>query len=273
MSTSRRGIVWVIAVVLAGVGGILIGMGLSSRQHPPQPAAAQANSGVTTITPDRVTTTVTVGAETAASPTPSSVARRGAGSSRRATPTTTPGLGSTQSTTTSGGTTSPTPTSTQLVLAASVPLSITIPSIGAQSTLLRLGLNPDKSIEVPPLDEPESRAGWYKYSPTPGQIGPTVILGHVDSARHGPAVFFKLGALQPGAAVEVTLTDRMVAVFTVEKVVAYQKSEFPTDAVYGDIDYPGLRLITCGGTFDAASGSYEGSIVAYAKLTSSRRSS
>ncbi len=68
---------------------------------------------------------------------------------------------------------------------------------------------------------------WYKYPPTPGQIGPTVILGHVDSAKYGPGVFFKLGALQPGATVEVTLTDRIVAVFTVDKVVAYPKSAFP----------------------------------------------
>jgi len=128
-----------------------------------------------------------------------------------------------------------------LVLAASAPLAIKIPSIGVQSTLLQLGLNPDKSIEVPPLDDPDSRAGWYKYSPTPGQIGPTVILGHVDSAKYGAGIFFKLGALQPGATVEVTLTDRIVAVFTVDKVVAYPKSAFPrprstapsTTQVYG----------------------------------------
>ena len=110
-------------------------------------------------------------------------------------------------------------------------------------------------------------SGWYKYSPPPGQIGPTVILGHVDSAKYGPGVFFKLGALQPGATVDVTLTDRIVAVFTVDKVVAYPKSAFPSTAVYGTIDHPGLRLITCGGTFDPAAGSYESNIVAYATLT------
>jgi len=70
---------------------------------------------------------------------------------------------------------------------------------------------------------------------------------HVDSAKYGPGIFFKLGALQPGATVEVTLTDRIVAVFTVDKVVAYPKSAFPSTAVYGTIDHPGLRLVTCGG--------------------------
>jgi len=163
--------------------------------------------------------------------------------------------------------TTPEPTTAPLVLAASAPLAIKIPSIGVQSTLLQLGLNPDKSIEVPPLDDPDSKAGWYKYSPTPGQVGPTVILGHVDSAKYGPGIFFKLGALQPGATVEVTLTDRIIAVFTVDKVVAYPKSAFPSTAVYGNIDHPGLRLITCGGTFDPTAGSYESNIVAYATLT------
>ena len=125
----------------------------------------------------------------------------------------------------------------------------------------------DLQGQVPPLDDPDSKAGWYKYSPTPGQIGPTVILGHVDSAKYGPGIFFKLGALQPGATVEVTLTDRIIAVFTVDKVVAYPKSKFPSTAVYGNIDHPGLRVITCGGTFDPTAGSYESNIVAYATLT------
>ncbi len=100
-----------------------------------------------------------------------------------------------------------------------------------------------------------------------------MILGHVDSAKYGPGVFFELGALQPGATVEVTLTDRIVAVFTVDKVVAYPKSAFPSTAVYGTIDHPGLRLITCGGSFDPTAGSYESNIVAYATLTASHPAS
>jgi len=247
---------WVVAVLLAGVGGGALGVGLAGQQHAPQPTAAQAD-------PVPAPTTVTI-TQTAATAAQGLGTRIGPGASDSFRPKPTPTGPHLSGLPTASGTPKPT---TPLVLAASAPSAITIPSIGVQSTLVQLGLNPDKSIEVPPLDDPDSKAGWYKYSPTPGQIGPTVILGHVDSAKYGPGVFFKLGALQPGATVEVTLTDRIVAVFTVDKVVAYPKSAFPSTAVYGTIDHPGLRLITCGGTFDPAAGSYESNIVAYATLT------
>ncbi len=253
---------WVLAVVLAGVGGAAVGAALAGQQHAPQPTAAQAN-------PAPAPTTVTVTQTATATMTASGQAlgtRIGPGASRSSRPKPTPTEPHPPGIPTASGT--PRPTTAPLVLAASAPLAITIPSIRVQSDLVQLGLNPDKSIEVPSLDDPDSKAGWYKYSPTPGQIGPTVILGHVDSAKYGPGVFFKLGALQPGATVDVTLTDRIVAVFTVDKVVAYPKSAFPSTAVYGTIDHPGLRLITCGGTFDPTAGSYESNIVAYATLTS-----
>jgi len=250
---------WVIAVVLAGVGGAAVGVAFAGQQHAPQPTAAQAN-------PVPAPATVTITETPTTAPTPAAQAP-GTDTSKNLRPKPTP-----TKPRLSEPPTTPTlkPTTAPLVLAASAPSAIKIPSIGVQSTLLQLGLNPDKSIEVPPLDDPDSKAGWYKYSPTPGQIGPTVILGHVDSAKYGPGIFFKLGALQPGATVEVTLTDRIVAVFTVDKVVAYPKSKFPSTAVYGNIDHPGLRLITCGGTFDPAAGSYESNIVAYATLTARR---
>ena len=258
---------WVLAVVLAGVGGAAVGMAFAGQQHAPQPTAAQANP---ILTPATVTITQTPTATTTPSVATISTTTTqptGTGASRNLRPKSTP-----TSSRSAELPETPTlkPTTAPLVLAASSPLAIKIPSIGVQSTLLQLGLNSDKSIEVPPLDDPDSKAGWYKYSPTPGQIGPTVILGHVDSAKYGPGVFFKLGALQPGATVEVTLTDRVVAVFTVDKVVAYSKAAFPSTAVYGNIDHPGLRLITCGGTFDPAAGSYESNIVAYATLTGRR---
>jgi len=246
---------WVVAVLLAAVG-----VALAGQQHAPQPTAAQANPVPAPATVTIIETPTAT--PTAAAQAPGTRIGPGASDSFRPRPTQTgprlSGLPTASNT--------PKPT-TPLVLAASAPLALKIPSIGVQSTLVQLGLNPDKSIEVPPLDDPDSKAGWYKYSPTPGQVGPTVILGHVDSAKYGPGVFFKLGALQPGATVEVTLTDRIVAVFTVDKVVAYPKSAFPSTAVYGTIDHPGLRLITCGGTFDPAAGSYESNIVAYATLT------
>jgi len=250
---------WFIAVLLAGVGGVGLGVGLAGQEHAPQPSASQAQALPAPVT---VTMTTTIGADAIGSA--RSSPGQTAGTVRSATrPSRSPRPAiSGQSS----------PTSAPLALTASVPLAINIPSIGVQSAVVQLGLNADNSIQVPPLDDPESKAGWYKHSPTPGQIGPSVILGHVDSARYGPAVFFELGALQPGADVEVTLTNGMVAVFTVDKVVAYPKSAFPSAAVYGNIDHPGLRLITCGGKFDPAAGSYESNIVAYASLTSDRPS-
>ena len=258
-AAGRRLVVWwAVAVLLAGVGGVLVGVGIASQQHAPQPTAAQANPATAPVITVTTTATVTPSTPTSsAEPLPQSTGLHAPSTAAATTPRST--------------TSAPTPTTapTSLTLRASVPLSIAIPSIGVQSTLLQLGLNADKSIEVPPLEEPDSQAGWYKYSPTPGQIGPAVILGHVDSVQYGPGVFFRLGALEPGAAVNITLTNRVVAVFTVNRVVSYPKSAFPSAAVYGEIDQPGLRLITCGGTFDPQAGSYESNIVAYATLTSS----
>jgi hypothetical protein len=155
------------------------------------------------------------------------------------------------------------------LLPHSVPLSIDIPAIGVQSPLLQLGLNPDHTVEVPPLDEPDSEAGWYKYSPTPGELGPSVILGHVDSAHYGPAVFYKLGELRPNDLVEVTRADGSVAVFAVDRVAEYSKARFPTQEVYGNLDHAGLRLITCGGAFDFSARSYRDNVVVFASLVSS----
>jgi hypothetical protein len=151
------------------------------------------------------------------------------------------------------------------VMPRSEPTRLDIPAIGVHSALLQLGLNPDGTVEVPPLAR-DSRAGWYRHSPTPGQLGPAVILGHVDSAAYGPGVFFRLSALHPGSVVDVTRADGRVARFHVERVAEYSKAEFPTDAVYGNTDHAALRLITCGGTFDRSTGSYRDNVVALASL-------
>lgn len=154
------------------------------------------------------------------------------------------------------------------VLARSAPTSIDIPAIGVHSDLLTLGLNADHSVTVPPLNAKDSQAGWYRYSPTPGELGPAIILGHVDSAEFGPAVFFRLGDLVKGDAIRVARTDGSVATFVVDRNVRYPKSSFPTDEVYGNIDHAGLRLITCGGHFDVDAGSYQDNDVVYASLAS-----
>lgn len=155
-----------------------------------------------------------------------------------------------------------------LVLQASPPVSIAIPAIKVTSALVDLGLNPDGTVEVPSLDDPDSKAGWYRSSPTPGSLGPAIILGHIDSKKYGPGVFYDLGNLKPGQDVSVTRRDGSVAVFKIDGVRSYPKDHFPTDTVYGNIDHAGLRLITCGGTFDPNEGSYESNIVVYASLAS-----
>ena len=149
-----------------------------------------------------------------------------------------------------------------------MPVSLSVPAIGAHSSLLRLGQNADGTVQVPSLGA-DSRAGWYRYSPTPGQLGPAVILGHIDSAKYGPGIFFKLGALRPGDKVSVDRADRTTAVFRVDRVAEYPKDHFPTLQVYGNIDHAGLRLITCGGSFNLSKHSYHDNIVAFASLLNS----
>jgi sortase (surface protein transpeptidase) len=150
-----------------------------------------------------------------------------------------------------------------------VPVSVRIPAIGVNSRLLHLGLNPDGTVKVPSIQTSAGLAAWYKYSATPGQIGSSVIEGHVDSTR-GPAVFFRLGALRPGNTIDVTLANGVTAVFRVTGVREYAKSRFPARTIYGTADFAALRLITCGGAFDYVTGHYLSSTVVFASLVSSR---
>ncbi len=155
-------------------------------------------------------------------------------------------------------------------LSRSLPVAVDIPAIGVHSRLLHLGVNADGTIQVPSLTTSANEAAWYKYSATPGQIGASVIEGHVDSHK-GPAVFFRLGALRPGDTVDVTLADGITAVFRVTGVREYLKSAFPAKTIYGPTGYAALRLITCGGAFDWATGHYLSSTVVFASLASSRQ--
>jgi hypothetical protein len=157
-------------------------------------------------------------------------------------------------------------------LQRSLPVSVDIPAIGVHSKLLHLGVSSNGAIQVPSLNTRAGEAAWYKYSAAPGQIGASVIEGHVDSYQ-GPAVFFRLGALHPGDSVDVTLADGITAVFRVTGVRQYAKSDFPAKTVYGATDYAALRLITCGGAFDYSTRNYLSSTVVFASLTSSWRTS
>ncbi|MEU4553425.1 class F sortase [Micromonospora violae] len=150
-------------------------------------------------------------------------------------------------------------------LARSAPTSIEIPRIGVDATIMSLGTNPDGTVQVPPLDQAD-QAGWYEPGASPGETGNAVIVGHVDSAVLGPAVFFDLGALTPGDTITVRRADGVPATFTVDSVKAYPKTAFPTELVYGPSDRPSLRVVTCGGQFDEAAKSYPDNIVVFATL-------
>jgi sortase (surface protein transpeptidase) len=165
---------------------------------------------------------------------------------------------------------SPEPADSVPTLPRSVPLRLDIPAIKVHSRVTSLGLQPDGTVEVPPLTA-NSPAGWYKYLATPGELGPAVILGHVDSARNGPAVFYRLGELRRGDTVSVTRADGAVATFAVRSVNQVPKSEFPTKAVYGPTSAAELRLVTCGGTFDRSRRSYQDNIIVFASLRSVAR--
>jgi len=135
-------------------------------------------------------------------------------------------------------------------------------TVGIDSPLGQVGLNKDGTIEVPTSYH---QAAWYRLGPTPGALGPAVIVGHVDSYQ-GPGVFFNVGAMRPGQILDVARADQSVAHFRVDALNSYPKDHFPTAAVYGPINYAGLRLITCGGTFDEKTRSYESNIVVFASL-------
>lgn len=154
-------------------------------------------------------------------------------------------------------------------LPASPPVSIAIPAIGVNSPLITVGKTADGSLQVP-AGADYDKAAWFRASPTPGQLGPAVIEGHVDSAANGPSVFYRLGALTPGATVSVARADGTTAVFRVDAVRRFPKDKFPTIDVYANTPDAALRLITCGGSFDAATGHYRDNVIAFATLVGTR---
>jgi len=142
------------------------------------------------------------------------------------------------------------------------PVSVRIPAIGVQSDLLPLAVDAT-GVLVPP--DPYDIAGWFTAGPVPGELGPAIIAGHVDS-RAGPGVFFRLEEMRPGERIAVTRSDGTVATFVVDRVESYPKTAFPTQQVYGPTPAHELRIITCGGDFDRGRRSYLDNIVVYAVL-------
>lgn len=229
--------------ILGAVGAVLLVAGLiailvaiRAQQHAPQPPASAASPVSVTPLP----------ASPVATPTASAPTNTGDSSGAPSARTTGP------------------------ILARSLPTHLSAPAIGIDSDLLEIGLDDKGEIQTPPLVR-DSHAYWLTVSPTPGQLGPATIIGHVDSAAYGPGVFFRLGALRQRDTISVTRADGIVATFEVERVVSYPKARFPTRAVYGNTDNAALRLITCGGIFDPSIHSYESNIVAYASLVSTHK--
>ena len=219
-----------VAAVLAILGALVLFLGIGGSPGPPQPPL-----------PPVVAAAPANGPSPAAAPTPSGG--------------------------TSGTKAGPSQDQSHLdlgpVLAASDPVGLDIPAIGVHSNdLVALGLAKDGSIEVP---TDFAQPGWYKLGPTPGEFGPAVIAGHVDSLA-GPAVFYRLGELKAGQRVKVTRKDGSVVTFTIDRVTRYAKAAFPTTLVYGPTSRAEIRLVTCGGAFDATTGHYVDNIVAFGHL-------
>lgn len=145
------------------------------------------------------------------------------------------------------------------------PVRLAVPAIGVAAPITPVGQARDGSIAVPPLERAHE-TGWYDRGPAPGEPGPAVIVGHVDT-RRGPSVFVDLHQLRPGDTVEVTRADGSAVEFRVDSVERFPKDRLPADRVYGDAGPAGLRLITCGGTWVGGRTGYADNVIAFATMT------
>lgn len=150
-------------------------------------------------------------------------------------------------------------------LAPAEPVAVRLPGIDVASKLHPLGLNEDGTLEVP-SGELYDQAAWYEGSPTPGEVGPSVIEGHVTSQGSIPSVFFDLGAVTPGDLIEVDREDGSTVTFEVYATDSFPKDDFPKVAVYGNTEVPELRVITCGGEYDPEARAHVDNIVVFARM-------
>jgi sortase (surface protein transpeptidase) len=230
MGDGRRGLAYVLALAAAAGGVVTIIIAIHSQHSAPQPDPSAAG----TISPFSTSAATHAKRSSAGNDTSSGVPGRA-----RSVP-------------------------------ASPPTSIDIPAIQVHSTVIPIGKAPDGTLAVPQPGPDLNKAAWYDESVTPGQAGPSVIEGHIDSVN-GPSVFYQLGAVRLGNSVRITRRDGSVAIFTVNAVRSYPShAAFPTSAVYGaDLSHPTLRLITCS-NFDNATGHYIGNTVVFAHLVKIR---
>jgi sortase (surface protein transpeptidase) len=149
-----------------------------------------------------------------------------------------------------------------------VPTRIDYNGINALSSLQPEGLNPDKTLQTPDVQHPE-QAGWYSQGPVPGEVGPAIVMGHINGGGK-PGVFNHLAEAQPGQMVSIDRSDGKIATFKVARVAVIPKSRFPKSQVYSDTKGPELRLISCGGALDRDARSYESNVIVWAVLDSLR---
>ena len=241
---TRRGrwlMLLALTALVSGIAVIIVAIGAQRQAASPSPSAWGTIPGAPDSSSSQ--TPATTRSSTPASTTPSPTPRAGATSSAERP--------------------QPAP------LPASDPVRISIPAIGVDSTVFPIGKDASGGLQAPPPGPNLNHVAWYKYSPTPGQDGPAVLEGHVDTI-HGPSVFLQLGALHPGDTISVTRADGSIVRFVVDAVRAYAShNDFPTQVVYGgDLSQPTLRLITCS-NFDRSIGHYVGNTIVFAHLTGS----
>ncbi|MGK5532058.1 class F sortase [Streptomyces sp. URMC 129] len=151
-------------------------------------------------------------------------------------------------------------------LPRSAPTRVRIPQLATDVEVFGADLSPDGGPPSPSVED-ALRAAWYAGGVAPGERGAAILVGHLDT-YDGPAAFAGLGSLRPGENIEIDREDGSTAIFTVDSVEQYPKTDFPDERVYGTVDTPQLRLITCGGRW-TQDGGYDSNIVAYARLTGS----
>ncbi|ATO13916.1 class F sortase [Micromonospora sp. WMMA2032] len=145
---------------------------------------------------------------------------------------------------------------------ASLPVRLAVPAIKVTAPVTPVGQARDGSVDVPPLTE-HNQTGWYDRGAVPGEPGRAIIVGHVDT-KSGPAVFYRLHSLKPGARIQVTRSDRTVVTFKVDSVEYFDKANLPAARVYGDSGPSELRLITCGGEWVGGRTGYEDNVIVFA---------
>lgn len=141
-----------------------------------------------------------------------------------------------------------------------IPIRISIPEIGVDARVIRLGLNPDRTIQVP---NNLADAGWFQPGPEPGEGGAAVIVGHLES-RSGPGVFYRLRELPVGGVITIELQDGTTVRYVARSMTRVPKSRFPTQRVYARTTRPTLRLVTCAGQLNWSTGHHRDNYIVFA---------